>query len=122
MTANIDDANWAVNRVVNMCACAYVDATVYGRKLLKGFGWPNETFHAAQDARALSTVLLMVRWQPIEFAPKDRMIIGALIRDGRVWRVHEMRHNGLAFYTSSGGSLPQMTHWTLMPELIEDAG
>jgi hypothetical protein len=54
-------------------------------------------------------------WQPIDTAPKDRTIIGALIRDGRVWRVHEMKHNGLAFYTTAGGSLPKMTHWIPMP-------
>lgn len=54
-------------------------------------------------------------WAPIETAPKDRTIIGALISDGRVWRVHEMKHNGLAFYTSSGGSLPRMTHWMPLP-------
>ena len=56
-------------------------------------------------------------WQPIETAPKDgTLIIGALIRDGKVWRVHEMKHNGLAFYTVAGGALPQMTHWMPLPE------
>lgn len=56
-------------------------------------------------------------WCPIDTAPKDgTLIIGALIRDGKVWRVHEMKHNGLAFYTVAGGSLPQMTHWMPLPE------
>lgn len=59
----------------------------------------------------------MSEWKEIESAPKDgTLIIGALIRDGRVWRVHDMRHNGLAFYTVSGGSLPQMTHWHPLPD------
>lgn len=62
-----------------------------------------------------------LEWQPIDTAPKDRTIIGALIRDGRVWRVHEMKHNGLAFYTVAGGSLPQMTHWIPMPEAARAA-
>ncbi len=54
-------------------------------------------------------------WRDIATAPKDgTLIIGALIRDG-IWRVHEMRHNGLAFYTIAGGSLPQMTHWLPIP-------
>lgn len=55
-------------------------------------------------------------WQPIATAPKDgTVIIGALIRDGRVWRVHDMKHNGLAFYTINGDSVPQMTHWIPLP-------
>jgi hypothetical protein len=57
-------------------------------------------------------------WQPIETAPKDgTLIIGAYIVDGKVWRVHDMKHNGLAFYTVNGGSLPRMTHWTPMLEV-----
>ena len=58
-------------------------------------------------------------WQPIATAPKDRPIIGALIYNGRIWRVHDMKHNGLAFYTLSGHSLPQMTHWVPMPTIGE---
>lgn len=50
-------------------------------------------------------------WRDIATAPKDRFILGALVMDGVIWRVHEMRHNGLAFYTKGGGSLPKMTHW-----------
>ncbi len=56
-------------------------------------------------------------WKPIETAPKDRLIIGALITDGRVWRVHDMQHNGLAFYTRNGQALPPLTHWDDMPTL-----
>ena len=55
-------------------------------------------------------------WQPIETAPKDgTIIIGALINK-QVWRVHDMKHNGLAFYTVNGHSLPKMTHWIPMPK------
>ena len=60
-------------------------------------------------------------WQPIETAPKDgTLIIGALIdtQYGRVCRVHDMKHNGLAFYTVTGHSLPQMTHWMPIPALL----
>ena len=52
-----DDFAWAKDRVVKMCGSALADAMVYGKKLLKGFGYPNETFRAAQDHRALSIVL-----------------------------------------------------------------
>lgn len=58
----------------------------------------------------------MISWQPITTAPKDRVIIGALLDErGKVWRVHDMKHNGLAFYTVTGISIPQMTHWIDMP-------
>lgn len=52
-----DDYEWALERVQLLCASAYIDAVIYGKKLLKGFGYPNETFRAAQDAHALSIVL-----------------------------------------------------------------
>jgi hypothetical protein len=57
MTTETDDAEWALQRATDLCASASVDAAVYGKKLLKGFGYPNESFRAAQDARALSMVL-----------------------------------------------------------------
>ena len=64
-----------------------------------------------------------VQWQPIATAPKDgTLILGALIRNGRVWRVHDMQHNGLAFYTASGNSVPEMTHWVPMPLPAAPAG
>jgi hypothetical protein len=67
-------------------------------------------------ARAIARLLDDSAWQPIDSAPRDgRLLIGALIRDGEVWRVHEMRHNGLAFYSRTGSSLPEMTHWMPMP-------
>lgn len=55
-----EDVEWALERVTKMCASALVDARVYGRKLLKGFGYPNETFGRAQDYRALSIVLALL--------------------------------------------------------------
>jgi hypothetical protein len=55
--ANTADAEWALQRVTDLCGNAYADAAVYGKKLLKGFGYPNESFRAAQDARALAIVL-----------------------------------------------------------------
>lgn len=52
-----EDWNWAIERVTSMCASALLDAQVYRQKLLKGFGYPNETFARAQDYRALNIVL-----------------------------------------------------------------
>ena len=67
--------------------------------------------YAAQEPKTCAT------WQPIETVPKDgTLVLGALIKHGKVWRVHEMQHNGLAFYTVAGGSLPNMTHWMPLPE------
>jgi hypothetical protein len=52
-----DDYAWARERAVNMCASALLDAQVYRQKLLRGFGYPNETFARAQDYRALAILL-----------------------------------------------------------------
>jgi hypothetical protein len=52
-----EDWEWAIERVTSMCASALLDAQVYRQKLLKGFGYPNETFARAQDYRALNIVL-----------------------------------------------------------------
>jgi hypothetical protein len=52
-----DDYEWARERAQRMCAAALMDAQVYRQKLLKGFGYPNETFGRAQDYRALSIIL-----------------------------------------------------------------
>lgn len=77
--------------------------------------------HTAATLRALASPATPVAegqtdWQPIETAPEDgTLIIGALIRNGKVWRVHDMKHNGLAFYTVNGSSLPQMSHWLPLP-------
>ena len=53
----MDDYEWALDRVTRMCASALVDAQIYRQKLLKGFGYPNEVFHSAQDYRALNIIL-----------------------------------------------------------------
>jgi hypothetical protein len=71
--ALVDDYEWAYQRVVDLCANALADAQVYRQKLLKGFGYPNETFRAAQDYRALRIVLDRLTeqfrqqeaWQPL---------------------------------------------------------
>lgn len=52
-----NDYEWALERVTKMCASALVDAQIYRQKLLKGFGYPDETFRSAQDYRALSIIL-----------------------------------------------------------------
>lgn len=59
-TVDLTDAEWAIDRVTRMAGAAYADAIVYRKKLLKGFGYPNETFSRAQDARALSIVLTLL--------------------------------------------------------------
>lgn len=60
----------------------------------------------------------MLEWRPISSVPRDgTLVIGALIRDGKVWRVHEMVFNGIAFYTVSGHCVPVMTHWLPAPAI-----
>ena len=89
--------------------------------LIDGSRWQTRAEAAEADHAALVTRLQeqVHKWQPIATAPKDgTTIIGALIGvDGSVFRVHDMKHNGLAFYTTNGGSLPPMTHWMSMPDL-----
>ena len=72
---------------------------------------------ALRDLAALRVRLAQVEqgWQPIETAPKYRTVIGALIMNGHVCRVYDMRHNGLAFYTLNGGAVPSPTHWMPLP-------
>lgn len=52
-----DDLEWALERTLRMRDFAEKDAQVYGAKLLKGHGYPDEVFSRAQDARALDIVL-----------------------------------------------------------------
>ena len=58
----------------------------------------------------------MMEWQPIETAPMDGtpLILG-LITHGKVWRVFDGRHNGLAWYAIDGTYIPSPTHWMPLP-------
>ncbi len=62
-----------------------------------------------------------MKWQPIDDTAKQgQMVLVALIRDGKVWRVSEAKHSGLGFYTANGGlGCHWATHWTPMPEMPE---
>lgn len=55
-----DDEWWAIERVRDMATNARTDAERLGPKLLRGFGYPNEVMHDAQDALALEIVLRLV--------------------------------------------------------------
>lgn len=59
-------------------------------------------------------------WQPIETADEAKRshqpVILALIRNGRVWRVLDGKHNGLAWYTLNGEATFAPTHWMPLPE------
>jgi len=57
-------------------------------------------------------------WQPIETAPKDRtLFIGALYRDGTVYRVHLAEWAQIGFYEPySGKGLHFLTHWMPLPD------
>lgn len=58
----------------------------------------------------------MSAWQPIETAPKDEgLLIVALIRDGKVWRVSEATFNGLGWYDVGGKACHWRTHWMPLP-------
>jgi hypothetical protein len=71
-----DDFEWAKERATNMCAAALIDAQVYRQKLLKGFGYPNETFARAQDYRALNIVLEALE-SLLTLVPRQEQTAGA---------------------------------------------
>ena len=67
---------------------------------------------AAEHIEALDQALALLSagtWQPIDAEAKDgRPLLVALIKDGRIWRVSDAKHNGLGFYTINGGAA---CHW-----------
>lgn len=69
-------------------------------------------FFGTQDWLAQATTIIdkhcAPQWKPIESAPKDRPVIVGLVKDGRVWRVSDAKHNGLGWYSLHGG---QSCHW-----------
>lgn len=84
----------------------------YGREALENvrFG-----FEGAQE----------MRWQLIDTAPKDRtLVLVALIKDGKVWRVSEASFNGLGWYDVGGKACHWRTHWMPLPDppSLEQAG
>jgi len=57
-------------------------------------------------------------WSPIITAPKDRPVLGGLLRDNRVWRVNLMRWQKIGWYElNSGTSCHWVTHWLTVPDL-----
>jgi hypothetical protein len=55
-------------------------------------------------------------WRPIEELDKDKPIIGALIRNGRVRRVSDMTHHKIVgWHTQNGDSVFQPTHGMPLP-------
>jgi hypothetical protein len=92
------EIEWAIERATSMCASALLDAQVYGKRLLKGFGYPNETFGRAQDHQALRIVLTLLSTRGAALAEMQREVcICAAIRlsDGRIFRGHR-HHNCFA--------------------------
>jgi hypothetical protein len=55
-TTPVED-DWALARVRRMAETARTNAGVYGAKLLKGHGYPDEVMRDAQDALALEEIL-----------------------------------------------------------------
>lgn len=54
-------------------------------------------------------------WQPIDTAPKNKLVLVALIKDDKIWRVSDAKFNGLGWYTRSGEACHWRTHWAFMP-------
>ena len=63
-------------------------------------------------------------WRSIESAPKDgTLIIGALIHKEKIWRIFDMQWSswgvGGAWFSKSGHSIPNPTHWMRIPEVLD---
>ena len=119
------DFAWARERVVGMCANAFADARVYGLKLLKGFGYPNETFRAAQDARALQIVLDQLDaltaafaakdWQPIATAPDATYVLVWLPNYGVNVATLTKHPTGDHWWMRDHDDYCYPTHWMPLP-------
>lgn len=61
-----------------------------------------------------------VGWQPKDGCPRNEPVLVALIKDGKVWRVSDAKHNGLGFYTINGGvACHWATHFLPLPPTQE---
>lgn len=57
---------WAITRVDTLLTTTEWEAGRYGEKLLRGYGYPNETMSLALDALALRIVLDAARTHPLD--------------------------------------------------------
>lgn len=74
--------------------------------------------HKIQHRAATAALEQAVQWQPIETAPKDKtVVLVALIKDGKVWRVSEASFNGLGWYDKGGKACHWRTHWIPLPPI-----
>jgi hypothetical protein len=78
-TPPVED-DWALARVRRMAETARTNAGVYGAKLLKGHGYPDEVMRDAQDAIALEEVLTRLT-PPVEDAVDWKKAWHALSHD-----------------------------------------
>jgi NTP pyrophosphatase (non-canonical NTP hydrolase) len=68
-TPPVED-DWALARVRRMAEAARTSAGVYGAKLLKGHGYPDEVMRDAQDALALEEILARLA-PPVEICSEE---------------------------------------------------
>jgi hypothetical protein len=76
----MSELQWAFERVLKMQQMAEANAGVYGAKLLKGHGYPDEVMRDAQDALALRLVLAALhRTQLVEQVRAMRVKAGLIV-------------------------------------------
>jgi len=57
-------------------------------------------------------------WQPLRTHDQSKeMVLVALVRDSKPWRVSEASYNGFGFYDVGGYACHWATHWMPMPKV-----
>lgn len=79
-------------------------------------------FHVEDEGASAPASRETTGWQDKSRAPKKQPLLGALIRDGKVWRVSDVIRNDLGFYTISGESCHWVTHAMPLPAAPPETG
>jgi hypothetical protein len=58
-------------------------------------------------------------WQPIDTAPRNTLVLVALIDDNKMWRICEASFQVIGWYNNGGEGCHWATHWCPIPPVGE---